>query len=119
MSATIKVKRIMETIAAGAAVVQWVVFLPTATIAKNANTVPESDHRSVLSSSADVAKILWVLENKIEDRQLLERTKDKLLTLDRRQIRLIASLSDRVADKGDTTGSDIAFLLMTVLIALN
>jgi hypothetical protein len=114
-----KVKRIVETIVAGAAVAQWFVFLPTAAIARNGKAVPESDHRSGLSSSADVSKILWVLENKIEDRQLLERTKDKLLTLDRRQIQLIASLSDRVADEGGTTGSEIAFLLMTALIALN
>jgi hypothetical protein len=114
----IKVKGIVETIATGLAVAQWLIFLPTAAIAKSGKTVPESGTRYVLSSSADVSKILWVLQNKIENRRLLERTKDKLLTLDRRQIRLIASLSDQVANGGDTAGSDIAFLLMTVLIAL-
>jgi len=88
-----KLKRIAETIVACPAIAQWFVFLPTAAIANSGKPVPESDHRSVLSSSADVSKILWVLENKVEDRQLLERTKEKLLTLDRRQIRLIASLT--------------------------
>ncbi len=114
-----KLKRIVKTIFAGVAVAQWFVSLPTEALARSGKTVPESDHRIALGSSADVSKILWVLENKIEDRQLLERTKEKLLTLDRRQIQLIASLSDRVANKDDTTGSDIAFLLMTALIALN
>ncbi len=114
-----KLRTIVETIVAGAAVAQWFAFLPTAAIARSGKTVLESDHRSMMSSSADVSKILWVLENKIEDRRLLERTKEKLLTLDRGQIRLIASLSDRAANKDDTTGSDIAFLLMTALIALN
>jgi hypothetical protein len=119
MSMKTKLKRIVETIVASAAVAQWFVFLPTTAIADSGKPVPESDHRNVLSSSADMSKILWVLENKIEDRQLLERTEEKLLTLDRRQVRLIASLSDRAANKDDTTGSDIAFLLMTALIALN
>lgn len=114
----IEVKRIAETIVTGLALAQWLIFLPTATIAKSGKTAPDSGARYVLSSSPDVSKILWVLENKIEDQQLLERTKDKLLTLDHRQIRLIASLSDRVAKEGNTTGSDIAFLLMTALIAL-
>ncbi len=114
-----KVERIVETIVACAAVTQWFVCLPAAAIANSGKPVPELDHRNVLSRSADVSKILWVLENKIEDRRLLEKTKDKLLTLDGGQIRLIASLSDRVANGGDTTASNIAFLLMTALIALN
>lgn len=110
-------KAIVRTIATGLAVAQWLLFLPTGAIAKSGKTVPKLDTQYALSSSPDVSKILWVLENRIEDRRLLEKTKDKLLTLDQRQIRLIASLSDQVV-RGDTTGSDIAFLLMTVLIAL-
>ncbi len=118
MNVKMKIKGIVETIAIGLAVSQWLIFLPTTAVAKSGKTVLESEPLYVLSSSAEVSKILWVLENKIEDRRLLERTKDKLLTLDRGQIRLIASLSDRVASGGDTTGSNIAFLLMTALIAL-
>jgi hypothetical protein len=78
----------------------------------------DPDARYVLSSSTDVSKILLVLENRIEDQQLLEKTRDKLLTLDDRQIRLIASLSDRVHTEGNTTGSELAFLLITALITL-
>jgi hypothetical protein len=48
----------------------------------------------------------------------LGKTKKKLITLSDGKTRLLASLSDRVAEERDTTGSDIAFLLMTVLITL-
>jgi len=114
----IKIKRIAETIATGFALAQWLIFLPVATPASGGKNASEADARYVLSSSTDVSKILSVLENRLEDQQLLERTKDKLLTLDQRQIRLIASLSERVVKEGNTAGSDIAFLLMTALITL-
>ena len=105
-----KAVRFATWIAVALAFAQGFIFLPSATIASNRD-VPDS-------FSADVSQILSVLENRIENRSLLERTKDKLLTLDHRQIRLIASLSDRVVKEGNTTGSEIAFLLMTVLITL-
>lgn len=114
----IKAKRFVKTVATGLALVQWFIFLPSATIAASGKHASGSRAPYVLSFSADVSKILSVFENRIEDQQLLERTKDKLLTLDQRQIRLIASLSDRAAKEGNTTGSDIAFLLMTALITL-
>jgi hypothetical protein len=113
-----KGKRFLKAVAAALALALWFIFLPTATIAKTGKPNSDSGARYMLSLSADVSQILSVLENRIEDQQLLERTKDKLLTLDERQIRLIASLSDRVAKEGNTTGSDIAFLLMTALITL-
>jgi hypothetical protein len=54
----------------------------------------------------------------VEDPKLLGKAKKKLITLSDWQTRLIASLSDRVVEEGNTAGSDIAFLLMTVLITL-
>jgi len=114
----IKAKRFVKTVATGLALVQWFIFLPSATLAASGKTASDSDASYVLGFSADVSRILSVFENRIEDQQILERTKDKLLTLDQRQIRLIASLSDRVAKEGNTTGADIAFLLMTALITL-
>jgi hypothetical protein len=114
----IKTKRFVKTVATGLALVQGLIFLPSITLAASGKTASDSHAPYVLSFSADVSKILLVLEDRIEDQQLLEKTKDKLLTLDQRQIRLIASLSDRVAKEGNTTGSDIAFLLMTALITL-
>jgi hypothetical protein len=114
----IKTTRFVKTVAAGLAIVQWLTILPSATIAASGKSAFDSHAPYVLSFSADVSKILSVFENRIEDQELLKRTKDKLLTLDQKQIRLIASLSDRVAKEGNTTGSDIAFLLMTALITL-
>jgi hypothetical protein len=113
-----KPMRFVKTVAAGLAVVQGFIFLPSRTIAAGGKNASDSRAPYVMSFSADVSKILSVFENRIADQQLLDRTKSKLLTLDQRQLRLIASLSDRVAKEGNTTGSDIAFLLMTALITL-
>ncbi len=118
MKMKIKAKRFAGMIATGFVLAQGLIFLPSTTMAGSPKNAFDADARYVLSSSTDMSKILLVLENRLEDQQLLERTRDKLLTLDDRQIRLIASLSDRIAKEGNTTGSDIAFLLMTALIAL-
>ncbi len=105
----LKTARFAKSVAVGLVLAQWFVSLPSLAIASNRKDASES-------FSAEVSRILSVLENRVEDRPLLERTKDKLLTLDRKQIRLIASLSEIV--KGNTAGSEIAFLLMTALITL-
>jgi hypothetical protein len=114
----LKPKRFVRTVAAGLALVQWFILLPSTTIAAGGNNASDPRARYVMDFSTDVSKILSVFENRIEDRQLLEKTRDKLLALDQRQLRLIASLSERVAKEGNTAGSDIAFLLMTALITL-
>ena len=114
----LKEKRFVRTVATGLALVQWFIFLPSTTIAASGKNASDSRARHVMGFSADVSKILSVFENRIEDQQLLERTKDRLLALEKRQLRLIASLSERVAKEGNTAGSDIAFLLMTALITL-
>ena len=82
------------------------------------NSRPGHPH-GVMSREANVLKILSFLENKISDQESLQKAKDKLVTLNERQTRLIASLSDRIADQGNTTGGDIAFLLMMALIVLS
>ena len=117
MKVEIMAKRFTETIAIGLTLAQCF-FLPSTTMAGSLRNAHDSDSGYVLNSSTDMSKILLVLENRIDDQQLLERTRDKLLTLDERQIRLIASLSDRVVKEGNTTGSEVAFLLMTALITL-
>ena len=113
-----KAKRFVKSVAAGLILAQCLIFLPAASLAKPEKLHSHPGAPSGLSYSADVSQILSVLESRTEDRQLVERTKEKLFTLDHRQIRLIASLSDRVMKEGSTTGSEIAFLLMTALIAL-
>ncbi len=76
------------------------------------------ENQPVPGRETHVLKILTALENKIENPQLLERTREKLQSLSERQTRLIASLSDQVTKEGDSAGASIAFLLMTVLITL-
>jgi preprotein translocase subunit SecG len=111
-------KRFMQRITIGLTVFQFLISslaiaaVTGATAVSNSNASHPSIHR------ADVSKIVAVLENKIEDQSSLEKTKKKLLTLNDRQTRLIASLSDRVTQKENSTGSDIAFLLMMALITL-
>ncbi|OGP74974.1 MAG: hypothetical protein A2W09_03020 [Deltaproteobacteria bacterium RBG_16_50_11] len=97
---------------------QIAVFPLATTAAATPAVHPNSDGPLASKDRANVSKILTVLERRVDDPQLLEKTKKKLITLRDGQTRLIASLSDRVAEEGNTTGSDIAFLLMTVLIIL-
>jgi energy-converting hydrogenase Eha subunit H len=114
----IKAKRFADTVVIGLTIFQWLIFLPSTTHAGIGKNVPSFNDQYLLSFSADVFKILSVLEKKMEDQQSLEKTRDKLFTLNHEQIRLMASLSDRVAKGGNTTGSEVAFLLMTALITL-
>ena len=96
-----------------------IVIFPLATTAAVRPTVdPNSDDPYAFQRRANMSKILTVLESRVEDPQLLGKAKKKLITLSDGQTRLIASLSDRVVEEGSTAGSDIAFLLMTVLITL-
>ena len=118
MNMKIKTKRFTDTVVTGLTIIQWLIFLPNITYAGIGKNVPSFDNQYLPSFSADVFKILSVLEKKMEDQQSLEKTRDKLFTLNHEQIRLMASLSDRVAKGGNTTGSEIAFLLMTALITL-
>jgi hypothetical protein len=118
MNTKIRTKKLAGWIVTGLALAQWMIFLPGTGMAGSPKNAFDSDAGSVLSVSTDMSKILLVLENRIEDRRSLEKTRGKLLTLDDRQIRLIASLSDRVHTEGNTTGSELAFFLMTALITL-
>jgi len=65
---------------------------------------------------ANIFKILVVLENKVDGHTLPEKAREKIFTLGDAQIRLIASLCDRIVGAGDTAGANIAFLLVTALI---
>ena len=78
----------------------------------------ENPHKTI-HPEAEVRKILLVLENKIGDQKLLERAKDKLAALSERQTRLLASIADRIDSNAQTSGADIGFLIMTVLIILS
>ena len=64
-------------------------------------------------------KILPVLEDKIGDRKLLEKSKEKIFTMNSRELHLVAALCEKISDEGQTVSSDIAFLLVTALIVLS
>src|SRR4030042_2355933 len=69
------------------------------------------DSSSVRHRDADRLKVLWVLENRMGSQKSLEKVKDKILHLSDGKARLIVSLSELVANEGNTAGADIDFLL--------
>ena len=73
----------------------------------------------VVTRREDLAKIVSVLESKMEGRKLPEKARRKLLDLDDAQIRLMVSLAERIAAAGQTPGADIAFLLIAALLVLS
>ena len=111
-------KRLIRRITIWLVIFQIAIFPLGTTVAISRTTDPHFDDPSASHLRSDMLKILSVLENKIEDQQLLGKTKEKLLSLSDRETRLIASLADRVTQGGNTTGSNVAFLLMTALITL-
>lgn len=66
-----------------------------------------------------LARIVSVLEDRMPGRELSEKVKAKLLTLSDRQVRLAASLAERIAEEGHGAVAETAFLLLTVLIILS
>ena len=69
--------------------------------------------------NVEMLKILPVLENKIESRKLLEKSKEKIFAMNGRELHLVAALCEKISDEGQTVSSDIAFLLVTALIVLS
>ena len=67
----------------------------------------------------EMLKILPVLEEKIGDRNLLEKSKEKIFAMNSRELHLVAALCEKISDEGQTVSSDIAFLLVTALIVLS
>jgi len=66
----------------------------------------------------EVVRIVSVLEERIEDQELLLKTKEKLSTMNREEVHVIAGLCERIQSESDTAGADLAFLLITFLITL-
>jgi len=67
----------------------------------------------------ETAKIMPVLDDRIKDPAVLSKTREKLLTLPVKEIRLVSSLCDRVEADDKTPRSDIVFSLVTTLIVLS
>lgn len=67
----------------------------------------------------DIFRVLAVLEHRTGDRRLLEKTKYKLTGMSETRLRLAISLSVRADDKSTGAETDIAFLLLAILIVFS
>jgi len=67
----------------------------------------------------DLNRIMSVLESRIRNHQLPAKVRNKLASMNDEEIRLLTSLCDRVSKTGETTGSDLAVMLVTALIVLS
>ncbi len=99
----------------------WILFLIlsgplfTETIgyaATGANNVPN------LVSERYQSEILSLLGQRIENQQIMDKAREKLQSLDDEQLRLIASLSERIM-LNRSAGADVAYLLWAALIILS
>jgi hypothetical protein len=87
-----------------------------------AHAAANAQRQSIVREPAlnvEMLKILPVLEDKIENRKLLEKSKEKVFTMNSRELHLVAALCEKISDEGQTVSSDIAFLLVTALIVLS
>jgi hypothetical protein len=75
--------------------------------------------QAVIDTHTETSRILAAVETRISSTKLIETARSKLLTMDDKRTRLLSDLSDRVVGDETSIGSNIAFLLITVLIALS
>lgn len=118
MKRTETVKRFVKPVALWLSIVQMVIY-PSTTIAISGTITLHSADQNLLHRRADVIEILSVLENRTEDEKIVEKARDKLFDLTDKQFSLVVRLSQRIAKEGNKAGTEVAFLLMTVLITLS
>jgi hypothetical protein len=84
---------------------------------------PQATSQNMIRDStavqAETARILLVLKQRIKDPKVLARTREKLLTLRAREIRLLSALCDRITSNKDATRSNVMFSLVTTLIVFS
>ena len=92
------------------------------TFGSPAHGAADAQRQSIVRKPAlnvEMLKILPVLEDKIENRKLLEKSKEKIYAMNSRELHLVAALCEKISDEGQTVSTDIAFLLVTALIVLS
>jgi hypothetical protein len=94
-------------------------LLARGTPASGATTAPKLPMVRETAHNGEIYKILPVLEDKIHDRKLLEKSKEKIYSMGDREVRLVAALCEKISDERETVSSDIAFFLVTALIVLS
>jgi hypothetical protein len=75
---------------------------------------PNVSHRDT-----EVAQILSVLEDKVGNKEVAEKLRDKVFALSDKQTRLIASLARLTANGDQAAGAEIVFFVMTILIIVS
>lgn len=68
---------------------------------------------------SNTSRILSVLKERIKDKKIFDKTKEKVLTLSDSEVSLIASLCDRISKNENTAASELAFSLVAALIILS
>lgn len=71
------------------------------------------DHR------AELRKVLSVVEHRTKDGKVLDKMREKLAAMSDRELRLAASLCERIARDDESAGSDIAFSIVMALVVLS
>jgi len=87
-----------------------------------AHAATNAQRQSIVHEPAlnvEMLKILPVLEDKIGNRKLLEKSKEKIYSMNGPELHLVAALCEKISDEGQTVSSDIAFLLVSALIVLS
>ena len=95
-------------------------FLPAFGSPAHASAAPQK--QPIIREPAlnvEMLKIMPVLEGKIENKKLLEKSKEKIYVMNSHEVRLISALCEKITDDGQAVSSDIAFLLVTALIVLS
>jgi hypothetical protein len=68
---------------------------------------------------AELRKVLSVVEQRTKNEKVREKMRDKLFAMSDQQLRLVASLCERIAHDDDSARSAIAFSIVTALIVLS
>jgi hypothetical protein len=68
---------------------------------------------------ADFPEILSLLEEKVGNREVTQKLKDKAVTLSKKQTRMIASLAELISSGDRAVGAEVAFLVVTILIIVS
>jgi hypothetical protein len=77
---------------------------------------PSANRYHLLNTSSETFKILSFMERRVTDRKLIEKIRDKLPTLGKDRLRMLAFLSEEVAADDGSAKTDIAFLIATTVI---
>jgi hypothetical protein len=120
MPLTGKIQRLLQTIALLSLAGMIVPAGVSAAAGAQGTAAPGlSQAGQVRDHQADVLKVLSVIEHRAHDGKVLDRMREKVGALNDRQLRLAASLCERIALDDHSAGANIAFSIVTAMIVLS